>query len=159
MFYKRKNEEENTACETQQTENISAIENKIISIEKFTEIISDIKYTDETLKSKITSCVEDFKKEKNEEKFTEYNIISALKEYMIDKISICTKCKFYKNLKLISSNINGGIIIDDNVITIKVDNNDYCVDGIISKYAIKLNNNDIIVKCDSFKLKEGESDK
>ena len=157
MFYKRKSEEEDSTCETEQTENISTIENKIISIEKFTEIISDIKYTDETLKSKITSCVEDFKKEKNEEKFTEYNIVSALKEYISDKISICTECKFHKNIKLINNNINS-IIIDNNTISIKVDNNDYCVDGIISKYAIKLNN-DIIVKCDSFKLKEEESKK
>ena len=145
-IFKRKNAVEEFFCETDQSENKPTEENKVL-IKEFSEIKFNAEYLDETLKAKITSCIEDFRKEKIEEEFTKYSIDRALDAHLFDKLAICFKCEFYKCIQMLDNNF----IYTDKYISIIVKSDSYCVGG-ISNYPIRCNEK--IIECNSFKLKK-----
>jgi hypothetical protein len=150
-IFKRKNNEEEqyfseAACET---ENISNKGDEYLSSDKFDkEKINISSYDDnDSLESKISSFIENFKKETKGKKFTKRGLIREIDNYLFDKMAICPKCQFHKYTQIIDNDID----FIDKTILINVNKYNYCVGG-ISDYPVKCSSKTI--ECNSFKLKE-----
>ena len=145
MFYKRKGEKEDV---TEQTESISNREDEYLAINEFDKEKFNTSYDiSNSLKSKVSSFIEDFKKENKDKKFTKYNFNSELDKYLFDKMAICPKCQFHKYVQMVDNDIN----LTDKTILINVNKYNYCVGG-ISDYPVRCSSKTI--ECNSFKLKE-----